>query len=126
DKKIKGRKHWIAHVLRPSGTLYLDAGACRAIVERGKSPLPSGITRVEGIFDVGDSVQCRCPGGQLVAAGLTNYTSADLDKIRGRKTSEIEGVLGFRDSDEIIHRDNLVLFDGELKSSETCSEKVTG
>lgn len=124
DKKINGRKHWIAHVLRPSGTLYLDDGACRAIVERGKSLLPSGITRVEGIFNVGDSVQCRCPGGQLVASGLSNYTSADLDKIRGRKSSEIEGILGFRDSDEIIHRDNLVLFNNKLKSSETYSEKA--
>lgn len=110
-KTIKGKKHWIAHVLRPSGTLYLDAGACRAIVERGKSLLPSGITRIEGDFEVGASVQCRCPGGQVVAAGLTNYTSADLNKIRGKKSAEIFDILGFCDSDEIIHRDNLVLFD---------------
>ncbi|WP_446007772.1 glutamate 5-kinase [Candidatus Electrothrix sp.] len=115
EKIIKGKKHWIAHVLRPSGTLYLDAGACRAIVERGKSLLPSGITRVEGDFEVGDSVQCRCPGGQMVAAGLTNYTSDDLDKIRGKKSAEIESILGFYDSDEIIHRDNLVLFDREFE-----------
>lgn len=113
-KTIKGKKHWIAHVLRPSGTLYLDTGACRAIVERGKSLLPSGITRIEGDFEVGASVQCRCPGGQVVAAGLTNYTAADLEKIRGKKSTEIEGILGFCDSDEIIHRDNLVLFDREL------------
>ncbi|MCI5134670.1 MAG: glutamate 5-kinase, partial [Candidatus Electrothrix sp. AW2] len=110
-KTIKGKKHWIAHVLRPSGTLYLDSGACRAIVERGKSLLPSGITRIEGDFEVGASVQCRCPGGQVVAAGLTNYTSADLKKIRGKKSAEIFDILGFCDSDEIIHRDNLVLFD---------------
>lgn len=110
-KTIKGKKHWIAHVLRPSGTLYLDTGACRAIVERGKSLLPSGITRIEGNFEVGASVQCRCPGGQVVAAGLTNYTSADLNKIRGKKSAEIFDILGFCDSDEIVHRDNLVLFD---------------
>ncbi|MCI5163625.1 MAG: glutamate 5-kinase, partial [Candidatus Electrothrix sp. AX5] len=119
EKRIRGKKHWIAHVLRPSGTLYLDTGACRAIIERGKSLLPSGITRIEGNFEVGASVQCRCPGGQVVAAGLTNYTSADLDKIRGKKSAEIAGILGFRDSDEIIHRDNLVLFDGNYKSPKT-------
>ena len=112
-KNLRGKKHWIAHVLRPSGTLHLDAGACRAIVERGKSLLPSGITGIEGAFQVGDSVQCRCPDGQIVAAGLTNYASADLEKIRGRKSAEIIDILGFRDSDEIIHRDNLVLFTGE-------------
>lgn len=116
--KNQRKKHWIAHVLRPSGALYLDAGACRAIVERGKSLLPSGITRIEGTFDVGASVQCRCPGGQVVATGLTNYASADLERIRGRKSAEISGILGFRDSDEIIHRDNLVLFDEKLKSPE--------
>ncbi|MCI5207731.1 MAG: glutamate 5-kinase [Candidatus Electrothrix sp. ATG2] len=120
-KKITGRKHWIAHVLRPSGTLYLDTGACRAIVERGKSLLPSGIIRIEGDFEVGASVQCRCPGGQLVAAGLTNYASNDLDKITGRNSSDIENILGFRDSDEIIHRDNLVLFDEKMQSPDTCT-----
>jgi glutamate 5-kinase len=121
-KRIRGKKHWIAHVLRPCGTLYLDAGACRAIVEQGKSLLPSGITRIEGHFEVGASVQCRCPGGQIVAAGLTNYSSTDLAQIRGRKSADIAAILGFRDSDEIIHRDNLVLFDEKLNSSET-SEK---
>ena len=119
EKRIRGKKHWIAHVLRPSGTLHLDAGACRAIIERGKSLLPSGITEIEGNFEVGASVQCRCPGGRIVAAGLTNYSSADLDKIRGRKSAEIDGILGFRDSDEIIHRDNLVLFDEKQRSPET-------
>ncbi|MCI5224018.1 MAG: glutamate 5-kinase, partial [Candidatus Electrothrix sp. AR4] len=110
EKKIKGRKHWIAHVLRPSGFLDLDAGACRAVMERGKSLLPSGVVRVEGAFKVGASVHCRCPDGQVVAAGLVNYASSDLDKIKGCKSCDIAGVLGFRDSDEIIHRDNLVLF----------------
>ncbi len=112
--KISGRKHWIGYVLRPAGYLDLDAGACRAIVERGKSLLPSGIVRVEGSFKVGAPVQCRCPDGRAVAAGLVNYASADLDRIKGCKTSEIKEILGFSDSDEVIHRDNLVLLaDGE-------------
>ena len=112
--KISGRKHWIGYVLRPDGFLDLDAGACRAIVERGKSLLPSGIVRVEGGFKVGAPVHCRCPDGRVVAAGLVNYAAADIDRIKGCKTSEIKEILGFRDSDEIIHRDNLVLLaDGE-------------
>uniref|UniRef100_UPI004056F483 glutamate 5-kinase n=1 Tax=Candidatus Electronema sp. TaxID=2698783 RepID=UPI004056F483 len=105
--KISGRKHWIGYVLRPDGFLDLDAGACRAIVERGKSLLPSGIVRVEGGFKVGAPVHCRCPDGRVVAAGLVNYAAADIDKIKGCKTCDLAGILGFRDSDEIIHRDNL-------------------
>ena len=120
-KTIKGKKHWIAHVLRPSGTLYLDAGACRAIVERGKSLLPSGIIRIQGNFNIGAPVECRCPEGPVVAAGLTNYSSADLEKIRGKKSNEIAEILGFCDSDEIIHRDNLVLLERECNLSEAAT-----
>jgi len=109
--KISGRKHWIGYVLRPAGFLDIDAGACRAIVERGKSLLPSGIVRVEGSFKVGAPVHCRCPDGRSVAAGLVNYSSADIDRIKGCKTSEMKDILGFSDSDEVIHRDNLVLLD---------------
>jgi glutamate 5-kinase len=110
-RKISGRKHWIGYVLRPAGFLDLDEGACRAVLERGKSLLPSGIVRVEGSFKVGAPVQCRCPDGRAVAAGLVNYDSADIDRIKGCKTGDIAGILGFRDSDEVIHRDNLVLLD---------------
>ena len=113
SEKIKGRKHWIAYVLRPSGFLNLDAGACRAIREHGKSLLASGIVGVEGRFRVGAPVHCRCPDGRVVAAGLINYSSSDIEKIKGRKSSEIEEILGFRDSDEIIHRDNLVVLDND-------------
>ncbi len=110
-KKISGRKHWIAYVLRPAGFLDLDEGACRAVLERGKSLLPSGIVRVEGSFKVGAPVHCRCPDGRAIAAGLVNYDAADIDRIRGCKTGEIAKILGFHDSDEVIHRDNLVLLD---------------
>lgn len=108
-EKIKGRKHWIAYVLRPSGFLDLDAGACRAIEKQGKSLLPSGIVSVEGDFGVGAPVHCRCPGGEIIAAGLINYSSDDIDRIKGCKSCDIRDKLGFVDSDEVIHRDNLVL-----------------
>ena len=111
--KIKSRKHWIAYVLRPQGYFVLDDGACKAVVGRGKSLLPSGILEVEGHFGVGSPVQCRNTDNRVIAAGLTNYSSKDIEKIKGCRTSEIKSILGFSDSDEIIHRDNLVLLDEE-------------
>jgi glutamate 5-kinase len=112
-EKIKSRKHWIAYVLRPKGYFVLDKGACRALVDHGKSLLPSGILEVSGHFGVGSPVQCRNIENEVIAAGLTNYSSADIDKIKGRRSSEIMNILGFNDSDEVIHRDNLVLMDEE-------------
>ena len=113
EEKIKNRKHWIAYVLRPKGYLILDAGAIRAVVDSGKSLLPSGILKVSGEFGVGSPVQCRNTENEVIAAGLTNYSSADIEKIKGCRSSEIRNILGFTDSDEIIHRDNLVLLDEE-------------
>lgn len=113
EDKITSRKHWIAHVLKPQGYLVLDEGAIGAVVGRGKSLLPSGILEVSGEFGVGASVQCRNRNNEVVAAGLTNYGSADIAKIKGRKSSEIGDILGFKDSEEVIHRDNLVLLGGE-------------
>ncbi|MFZ5799272.1 MAG: glutamate 5-kinase [Desulforudis sp.] len=109
--KLPSRKHWIGYVLKPQGSLVLDEGACRALVERGKSLLPSGILRVEGSFGVGSPVQCRDAAGRVIGAGLTNYGAADIEKIKGRKSSEIKELLGYNDSEEVIHRDNLVLLD---------------
>jgi len=112
-EKIKSRKHWIAYVLKPQGYFVLDDGACKAVVERGKSLLPSGIVEVSGQFGVGAAVQCRTKDKRVIAAGLTNYRSEDIRKIMGLQSREIEKTLGFCDSDEIIHRDNLVLLDSE-------------
>jgi glutamate 5-kinase len=108
-EKLQSRKHWIAYVLRPKGYLVLDQGACKAIVKGGKSLLPSGILEVRGNFGIGSPVQCLDETGGAIATGLSNYSSADLAKIKGLKTSQIEEVLGFKDSDEVIHRDNLVV-----------------
>ncbi len=107
--KINRRKHWIAYVLRPQGFLVLDDGARRALVDQGKSLLPSGVVAVQGSFGVGASVHCLDKDGTVIAAGLCNYTSADIERIKGKKTLEVEGILGFKDSDEVIHRDNLVV-----------------
>jgi glutamate 5-kinase len=107
--RLQSRKHWIAYTLKPQGELVLDAGACRAVSTGGKSLLPSGVLEIRGRFGVGAAVQCLDQNGVVVAVGLVNYRAADLDLIRGAQTKQIEELLGFKDSDEVIHRDNLVV-----------------
>lgn len=110
EEKMQNRKHWIAYTLEPKGQLVIDSGAGRALTEGGKSLLPSGIVEVRGRFGVGAPVHCLDEQGKAIAAGLVNYRAVDIDKIKGARTSEIEKTLGFKDSDEVIHRDNLVIF----------------
>jgi len=102
------RKQWIAGTLQAVGELHVDAGAVRALLD-GRSLLPAGVTRVEGRFDRGDPVVVRGPDGVEVARGLSAYSHADAERIRGRRSSELEALLGFRGRDEMIHRDDLVL-----------------
>jgi glutamate 5-kinase len=107
--RLAARKSWIAFGIRMKGSITLDGGAARAVAERGKSLLPSGIAKVDGSFSIGDAVYCLDSKGNRVAKGITNYSSEELKKIKGKKTSEIEGALGYRYSDEVIHRDNMVI-----------------
>ena len=102
------RKRWIAGTLRPAGTITVDDGALRAL-EKGKSLLPAGVIAAEGDFQRGDAVIVKGPGGREVARGLTAYSAADARRIMGHKSGEIEGLLGYRGRDEMIHRDDLVL-----------------
>jgi len=108
-KKISHRKGWIAYSSRSKGAVLIDDGAVKAVTKMGKSLLPSGIISVEGNFEVGDSVYCLNSDRKSVAKGLINYSSSDIKKIMRRKTSEIEGILGYKYSDEAIHRDNMVV-----------------
>jgi glutamate 5-kinase len=107
--RLPARKGWIAYGIRAKGSLVLDDGAVRAVTERQKSLLPSGIISVEGTFKTGDAVACVDGAGHRIAKGLTNYSSAEVHKIMGKRTSQIEQALGYRYSDEVIHRDNMVL-----------------
>ena len=102
------RKQWIAGTLKPAGELRVDAGAAAALL-RGKSLLPAGVTAVTGPFERGDAVVVRDTEGLEIARGLSAYSSADADRIRGRKSGEIEALLGMRGRDEMIHRDDLVV-----------------
>ena len=106
---MSARKQWIAYSSEPRGSLTIDAGAAEALVERGTSLLPSGIVDVEGAFERGESVRVVDEAGVEVCRGLAGYSAADLRRIRGRRSQEIEEVLGYRYFDEAIHRDNLVL-----------------
>jgi len=108
-KRLTAKKGWIAFGIRPKGVIVIDEGAKRAILERGKSLLPSGIISVDGDFEPGDAVYCNDQNGSRIAKGLSNYSSLEIEKIKGKKTSEIEKALGYKYSDEVIHRDNLVV-----------------
>lgn len=110
-KKVRPshKKRWIAHGIRAKGSVVLDSGAVDAVLRRGKSLLPSGVVAVMGEFEIGDAIYCTDHDGNRVAKGLVNYSSKEIERIKGRKTGEIERILGYRYSDEIIHRDNLVI-----------------
>lgn len=108
-KKFDARKSWIAFARRMRGTITLDRGAGKALTERGKSLLPSGIVEVEGKFETGDAVYCLDADKERIAKGLVNYSSDEIRKIMGKKTSQIQQALGYRYSDEVIHRDNLAV-----------------
>jgi glutamate 5-kinase len=107
--RLQGRKQWIAFVLKPRGILKLDIGACKALCSGGKSLLPSGVLQVEGTFLAGDSVQCVNENNKIIAVGITNYRAEDISRIQGFRSEKIEQILGYKDSDVIIHRDNLVV-----------------
>lgn len=106
DIKIDGKKKWIAFGASVSGKIFVDEGAAKAILEKGKSLLPSGITKIEGNFIKGAVVSVVRENSEI-AKGLVFYSSKDLEKIKGHKSSEIEKILCRKDYDEVIHRDNL-------------------
>lgn len=108
-ESLNRRKHWIAFTIKPAGSIVVDAGARDVLSRHGKSLLPSGIARVEGRFDRGACVRVVDPDGAEFARGIVDYSSQEIDKIRGQKSGEIEQILGFRYGDDVIHRDNLVL-----------------
>jgi glutamate 5-kinase len=107
EQAVSRRKFWLAYTTAPRGALTVDAGAAQALTARGKSLLPAGITGVSGQFEAGDPVAVDGPDGTRLGVGLTNYSSADLARIMGRKSAEIETVLGMAPYPEAIHRDNM-------------------
>lgn len=92
----------------PHGFVSIDAGAEKSLLE-GRSLLPVGIVSVEGTFERGDAVVVKNHQGRDLAKGLVAYSSIEVLQIKGRRSEETELILGYRDRDEVIHRDNLVL-----------------
>lgn len=107
--RLEHRKRWIAHGAPVAGRLEVDDGAVFALVRGGKSLLPSGVTGVEGCFEAGNAVGIFAVDGREVARGIVNFDSGELTLIKGRQTGEIEGLLGHKDYDEVVHRNNMVL-----------------
>jgi glutamate 5-kinase len=106
---LGARKQWLADHVQLAGRVMLDAGAARALLQGGKSLLPIGVVRCEGVFERGEVVGCFDPDGREIARGLVNYSASETQRILRKPSSEIESILGYVDEEELIHRDNLVL-----------------
>jgi len=102
------RKDWIASAVKISGSVTIDAGAVRAL-GLGKSLLPAGVTAVDGKFERGDTIAIKTAEGKILAKGIAGYSAAETKKIRGKKSEEVEGILGYSHRDTLIHRDDLVM-----------------
>ncbi len=107
--KLNRKKCWIGYTVNPRGTIRIDDGAAKALLNNGKSLLPSGIVEVQGRFPMGSVVAIIAPGDQLIGNGLVNYNADEIRTIMGLKTIQIQSRLGQKTYDEVIHRDNLVI-----------------
>jgi glutamate 5-kinase len=107
-RKLSSRSRWIGSV-RPAGTIYVDDGAVIALVEKKKSLLSAGIIKVHGEFGRGDVIAICAASGAAVAQGLSNYSAADVERIRGKRTAEVRSLLAEAAYDEVVHRDNLIV-----------------
>jgi len=109
--KISARKRWIAYSSKTAGAVRVDGGAKDVLTRKNRSLLPSGITGCTGKFGAGETVSIQDEGGREFARGISYYSSAEINKIKGKQTVHIEDVLGYKYYDEVVHRDNLVLMD---------------
>lgn len=109
DNKLQNKKQWIAYSSTVHGKIFVDQGAARALSGRGKSLLPSGVIGVEGVFELGNTVSIIGPDGMELARGLVSYSSGEIEKIKGAQTGDIARLLGYKDYDEVVHRNNMVM-----------------
>ena len=118
DKRLTERKRWIAIRTRSVGSISVDDGAKRALVERGASLLPAGIVEVEGEFGIGERVDLLDGSGQAFAVGLVSYPASEIQRMKGRQSEEFLEVLGYKYIEEIVHREDLVLLDSKNNSED--------
>jgi glutamate 5-kinase len=114
---LNARKRWIAVRSRSRGAVRVDAGAQAAILEREASLLPSGVRSVDGDFAIGARVDIQTELGETFAVGLASYSAADIRRIAGRRAADVAAILGYVYTDEIVHRDDLVVLSGVRKAS---------
>ena len=114
---VAARKQWIAGTLRPAGAVRIDSGAMRAL-HGGKSLLPAGVTGTMGRFEAGDTIGVVGADGVEIARGIASYSDVEASRILGRKSGEIESILGYRGRDELIHRDDLVILKHEFTETD--------
>ncbi|MFY8122740.1 MAG: glutamate 5-kinase, partial [Silanimonas sp.] len=104
------KEHWMRHALASQGQLHVDAGALRALKERGASLLPAGVRAVEGAFRAGDAVEVRVEGdSRPFAKGIAQYDASELRRVLGKPSAELPALLGYEGPETVIHRDDLVL-----------------
>ncbi|MBA4389708.1 MAG: glutamate 5-kinase [Syntrophus sp. (in: bacteria)] len=108
-RKLARKKWWTAFAFKSKGTLWIDKGAEQAVVHNGKSLLPSGIVKSDGHFTSGECIEMKNLEGKVIAKGIINYSSSDVERIKGLKSVDIEKKLGYKYTEEIIHRDNMVV-----------------
>jgi glutamate 5-kinase len=109
ENRLQIRKRWLAFGARVSGTVKIDKGCEKAILNDGSSVLAAGITAVEGEFEHGNTISLITEDGREIARGLANYSAEEVKKIMGLHTADIHGCLGYKTYNEVIHRDNMVL-----------------
>lgn len=107
--RLQVRKSWLAFGSRIAGDVQVDSGCAKAIAKTGSSLLAAGIVKVQGEFEQGKTIRILDPNGRELARGLSNYSSSEIERIRGKHTDEISSVLGYKTTDEVVHRDHLVL-----------------
>ncbi|MCR5220021.1 MAG: glutamate 5-kinase, partial [bacterium] len=119
EARLKARKHWIAFTKKPCGRILLDDGAVAALLRHGRSLLPSGICGVEGHFSRGDAVSLCDAKGREIARGVTDYAMGEVQRIMGKKSTDIREILGYCYHEDVVHRDNMVIVDQEENKKRT-------
>ena len=109
DRHMRSRQRWFDFFSKSKGKLFVDEGAADALITKGRSLLPSGVTGVEGAFDRGDTVEIVSADGAVIAKGIANFRAEDLAKIAGMKSREAREILGAAIDDEVVHRNNMVV-----------------
>lgn len=107
--RMAGKKRWIAYNSQIQGEIQVDKGASEALINHGKSLLPAGVIAITGSFEIGSVVSLKDPEGVEIARGIVNYSSEEVALIQGHNSDEVGHILGYKDYDEIIHRDNMTI-----------------